>query len=442
MAFGKEGGLVQTASHPGPTGEALPEEAGGADVSLSVISAYGFLGMPLAFVALPIYVHIPKLYADLGLSLSVIGAVLLIARIWDAAIDPLIGWGGDRWGRRRAAIVAAAPLLVLGLWGLLHPPAGDASAARLLGMLFVVYLGYSLASVNHHAWGAELSRHTHLRTRIVAVREGFALFGVVLAAALPGLIGTTLADGLAQMSWYFVGFLLAAVLCLRWVREVPVAAQRREPGALWRALSKRSFQRLLAVFAVSGIAAAIPASLVLFFVADVLQAAAYSGAYLALYFVAGALGLPVWVWLSRRVGKLVAWAMGMVLAIVVFVWAATLGAGDLLPFAIICALSGLALGADLALPASVLADVIEREGGGAGSYFGWWNFLAKLNLALAAGLSLPLLAWLGYVPGAVSAEGVAALAWVYALVPAVLKGLAVLLLCSQRALIEPIGARS
>ena len=36
--------------------------------------AYGLLGLPLAFAALPIYVHAPKLYGgDLGLSLAVVG---------------------------------------------------------------------------------------------------------------------------------------------------------------------------------------------------------------------------------------------------------------------------------------------------------------------------------------------------------------------------------
>ncbi|GAB2902115.1 MFS transporter [Uliginosibacterium flavum] len=409
------------------------------DVPLPVLGAYGLLGMPLAFVALPIYVHVPKLYADFGLSLSAIGAVLLLARIWDALIDPLIGLWGDRWGRRRAAIFAAVPLLSLGLLGLLHPPAGDASAARLLGMLLIVYLGYSLATVNHHAWGAELSSHTHLRTRITATREAFALFGVVLAAALPGVLGASLADGLAQMSWLFVGLLLVAAAALWIVPQAPVSTARALPGALYRALFSRRFQRLLAVFALSGIAAAIPASLVLFFVADVLQAEQHSGAYLALYFVAGAAGLPLWVWLARRLGKLFAWGIGMALSIVVFVWAGTLGAGDLIPFAVICALSGLALGADLALPPSVLADLIERDAGaGAGSYFGWWNFVAKLNLALAAGLSLPLLAWLGYVPGSTDEQGHMALAWVYAGVPALLKCLALALLWRQRAAIESI----
>jgi Na+/melibiose symporter-like transporter len=97
----------------------------------------------------------------------------------------------------------------------------------------------------------------------------------------------------------------------------------------------------------------------------------------------------------------------------------------------VCVLSGLAFGADLALPASLLADVIDddedREGRPDGVYFGMWHLLEKLALALAAGIALPLLQWLDYSPG-VPAETGSALSVVYALVPCVIKLAAALLL--------------
>jgi GPH family glycoside/pentoside/hexuronide:cation symporter len=399
-------------------------------LSAGALFVYALLGLPLAFVALPIYVHLPKLYADFGLSLGQIGAVLLAARVWDAIIDPLIGAWGDRHGSRRASILLAVPLLIAGYFGLLAPPSGFVGAGWLLLMLLIVYLGYSLASVNHHAWGAELSADPLQRTRITAAREGCALLGVLLAAVLPGLLAPTLGAGLMRLAWVFATVMLLSAALLWRVPHMPRQPALRESG-LYAALGSARFRRLLVVFAVSGIAAAIPASLVLFFVADVLGAEAQSGVFLGIYFLAGAAGLPFWVWLARLRGKRFAWGAGMALAVVVFVWAGTLGAGDVMAFAMICALSGLALGADLALPPSLLADLIGREQGGAGSYFGWWNFTAKLNLALAAGLGLPLLGWLGYVPGEKGGQGVLALAWVYAGVPAVLKLLALALLWRQ-----------
>ena len=113
-----------------------------------------------------------------------------------------------------------------------------------------------------------------------------------------------------------------------------------------------------------------------------------------------------------------------------FVWAYFLGAGDVTAFAAICLLSGLAFGADLALPASLLADLIDGDETGGrpdGAYAGLWHLLEKLALALAAGLALPLLQWLGYAQG-VAAQAGSALSVVYALLPCMIKLAAALLL--------------
>ena len=143
----------------------------------------------------------------------------------------------------------------------------------------------------------------------------------------------------------------------------------------------------------------MPATTVLFFVDDVIGAGARAGWFLAAYFVAGGFSLPLWVALARRWGKAHAWLLGMAVSVIAFAWAAGLGTGDDVAFALICLASGLALGADLALPPAILADQLARGEAGAGACFGWWNFVTKANLALAAGLALPLLALLGYAPG-------------------------------------------
>ena len=55
--------------------------------------AYGLLGLPLAFVALPLYVLLPNHYArEFGMPLATLGSVLLAARLLDAVSDPLLGW--------------------------------------------------------------------------------------------------------------------------------------------------------------------------------------------------------------------------------------------------------------------------------------------------------------------------------------------------------------
>ena len=407
---------------------------------LSRVIAYGALGLPLAMAALPVYVHVPRLYAETaGISLSALGALLLIARLADAGIDPLLGMWSDRARRRQHLILLALPLLAAGMFALLHPPASGASG-WLMASLLLTYFGFSLASVAYQSWGADLGGDSNQRTRLTASREGFGLLGVVLAASLPAVVSSELSGGLSLLAWLFLPVVLLAGLLTVFgspgetSRASPTVKSSGNEGvfvALWQVLDDHRFRRLLLVFVVNGVAAALPATLVLFFVADVLQAESSSGAFLALYFISGVACLPLWVAMSRRFGRVAAWVVSMLVAVAAFSWAWLLGAGDVWAFAIVCLLSGAALGADLTLPAALLADMAQpsaEAGVGrsdarqAGSYFGWWNLVAKLNLALAAGLALPLLDVLGYQPG--GGGDTAGLSAVYGLAPLFFKLLA------------------
>ncbi|MDX2217961.1 MAG: MFS transporter [Burkholderiales bacterium] len=409
--------------------------------------AYGGLGLPLAMAALPIYVHVPKFYADtLGLSLASIGFLLLLARAFDAIQDPLLGYWSDRTrqtGRGRGVwIGVGAPLLALGMIGLFVPPELSTTGLSiwLVAMLLVVYTAYSMITISYQAHGAEMSADPNERTRIVSFREGLGLIGVFLAAALPEILSklSGARAGFAQFSYLFGP--LIVILALVMMRSSPpavtthVSDEKRIFAVMLKPFGNASFRPLLWIFVMNGIAASIPATLVLFFIEDAIQRPDLTAQFLIAYFAAGAAGMPLWVKLSSRIGKGRAWFCGMILSIAAFVWAFLLGPGDATAFFIICIMSGLGLGADLALPPSILADVIdidERAGKGRneGAYFGLWNLVTKGNLALAAGVALPLLGWLGYAPkGSHSTEVLTALAAVYALLPCMLKAVAALLL--------------
>ncbi|MBS1132789.1 MAG: transporter [Proteobacteria bacterium] len=404
-------------------------------MSNRTVLAYGALGLPLAFAALPIYVHVPRYYAETtGMELALLGAILLGARLLDAFIDPWLGWLADHLPRRRMLAVSLVPF-ALGFVALLNPPS-DFAALWLLATLALTYLGFSTASVSYQAWGAAAGGDSAQRTRLVASRECFGLIGVVLAAALPSVLASDLSIGIARLSWVLPPLLLiAAAATFSQVGTDASMPRSSEPlgASLRRTLSQVAFRRLLGVFIANGIAAALPATLFLFFVADVLGAASASGPLLALYFVAGAASFPLWVRLAGRFGRVRAWGLAMVLAMGAFAGAGLLGSGDIAAFTLICLMSGLALGADLALPAAIAADLGQRQGL-AGACFGVWNLVAKLNLALAAGLALPLLDLLGYRPGGES--GLGALTFAYALLPLGFKLLAATLLWRWRHSLE------
>ena len=397
---------------------------------------YGLLGLPLAFVALPLYVILPNHYArEFGVPLATLGAILLGARLFDAVIDPFLGRLSDRLFADSARAVLklgalASVVLAIGFALLFFPLVKTPSAlsAWAAVVLVVTYAAYSALSVSHQSWGAMLGGNESQRSRIVAWREGLGLVGVVLASITPVVLGLP-----ATTALFFIAILVGWLAWTRAPRPVAAVAVRSvsasaPPNMMWVPLQQPAFRALLGVFLLNGIASAVPATLVLFFIQDRLQAPqSMEPLFLGVYFVCAALSIPLWLALVKRVGLARSWWAGMFLAIAVFAWATQLGAGDTTAFLLVCALSGVALGTDLALPGAMLAGVIQnagQSGRAEGAYFGWWNFATKLNLALAAGLALPLLGLFGYAPGARDAQALNALVIAYCVLPCVLKAAA------------------
>ena len=402
---------------------------------------YGLMGLPLAFVALPLYVVLPNYYArEFAMPLATLGLVLLGARLFDAFIDPLLGrWSDHLFGRSTNAVLrwgfVAAVGLALGFALLFFPPVRDVPSLVIwaTACLMLTYLGYSLLSILHQSWGAMLGGDEAKRSRVVAWREGLGLVGVVIASVAPVAFGLPVTTAL-----FFMALAAGWWAWSRAVRpSVASATSANHPlsgtvNSFWLPFSRPGFRALLAVFVVNGIASAIPATLILFFVQDRLQApAATEPLFLGSYFLSAALTIGLWLKVVKRIGLARTWGLGMLLSISVFIFAAQLGAGDITAFVLVCALSGVALGTDLALPGALLAGTIAANGDrgqAEGAYFGWWNFATKLNLALAAGVALPALSALGYQPGARDAQALQTLTWAYCLLPCVLKSLAAVLL--------------
>ncbi|MDX1442143.1 MAG: MFS transporter [Gammaproteobacteria bacterium] len=399
--------------------------------------AYGLLGVPLAVLGLPLYVYLPTFFAeDIGIAIGTVGTVLLVARLVDMFTDPLIGTASDylptRWGRRYPWLLAGAPMLMAGSWYLFVPPT-DAGAGYLLLWSLVTYLGWTLVILPYTALGAEISDDYHVRSRITVSREGFVILGTLLAVGIPGVLeyqGVPRGEALRVLAWFLLVVIpLAVIALLAAIRE---PRQRTETVNLkdgWKILKKnRSFTRLLVAYLLNGLANGLPASLFLLFVNHVLDKQEWTGIYLGVYFLAGVVSLPLWLNLAGRFGKHRVWIASMLWASLVFVWVPFLGAGDIWWFMAICVLSGVSLGVDQALPASIQADVVDEdtaEGGGgrAGLYFGLWSMATKLSLALAVGIAFPLLELAGFDPQSGAAEngGLMALALMYGGLPVLFK---------------------
>ncbi|MBU0656689.1 MAG: MFS transporter [Gammaproteobacteria bacterium] len=369
---------------------------------------YGLAGLPLAILGLPLYIYLPSFYAQqTGLSLSIIAIVLLVAYFLNILAGPLVGWLNDRTqsriGRRKLFMWLGAPLLLVGSEYLLHP-AGGVDGFYLFIWLSIAGFGGTLISVPWHAWGAELTRNYHDKSALAASREIFIIIGMIIAIALPKLAATE-SNTAATLEWLNALLWGLMPLCLLpaliWLVERRPFMQFEHMRRMGGILSAHpAIHHLFPAWFITSFANALPASLFILFTSHVLQAPEQMEMALAVYFLSGVLGLPLWLKLARLIDKSRVWVLALCLSAVSLVWTPLLGAGDLYWFLAICALSGLAFGAEMALPASMLADVAQQmqyQGNSqTGLLFGLWNLLGKLALALAVSMTFPLLDWAGW----------------------------------------------
>lgn len=401
------------------------------------LAAYGLPALPLAALGIPVHVHLPTFYAeDLGLGLAAVGSALLAARLVDVVADPVIGLvcdHGDRhtpWGRHRRKLwlAAALPVLAVAGWHLFRP-AADAGPFDLAWWSALFYLGLTAMTVPFLAWGAEWSDDYAQRTRIAGWREAFALVGVVAAIAVPAALSLDRPATLALLLPAALALLLPAVALAAWMVPAPpprpaLPLSALPMSALRTLWGNRPFRRLLGAQTVNAAANALPATLFVLYVGDHLGRPDQSGPLLLAYLLAAIVSVPLWLALAHRHGKHRMWSLSLVLTALAFLPAVALAPDQWLVFAVLCVLTGMGLGADLALPAAMLADVVDEHSaqagdGRAGLYAALWSLAGKLALAAAVGVAFPLLDRAGFVPGSGTAP--LALPLLYAGFPVALK---------------------
>ncbi len=393
---------------------------------------WSLFGATLAAAGLPIYIHAPKFYVDeYGVSLAALGVVLFALRLLDVAQDPFFGWLAERLRVQRAQAVAAALAVMaaamVGLFAVAPPVAPLLWFALTLTALFSAF---SFLTVTFYAEGVakagRLGHGGHLR--LAAWREAGALIGISAAAVAPAALALAPGSPLALLAAGFAALCLLSALAMR--REWGAG---RAPGACgFRAvLSDSVARRLLVLALINATPVAVTSTLFLFFVESRLAASGWEGPLLLLFFLAAALSAPLWGRAAEAVGAKRALLAGMALSILAFGFAATLGAGDVVPFAVICLASGAALGADMTLLPAIFACRMATVAPGAGQAFGLWSFVSKFTLAFAAVTLLPLLQASGFAAGEANApEALFALTALYALLPCALKLAAIALLAA------------
>jgi len=404
---------------------------------------YGFLALPLAFAGLPLYINAPDFYTrEIGVSIGVIGMVLLFVRLFDAIQDPLIGYFSDKYADKRYSIMLFGSLLLLvGMAALfIGPSSTDFVVAWFAFSMLLATSGFSIVSINLNMMGGFWFNSHQLRTTVSAWRESLGLVGLLLAAILPTLL-TGFFDVSTAYQWLVFIFSILLVVAISFFRFFVTSLSKQHAVFSIKTVKSFSFlplllgeqKRFFAISFLSHLAASLPAVMVLFFIKDYLQAEHLIGLFLVVYFISGAIFMPLWVKLASRIGKEKTWLVAMVLAIITFMGATTLSQDAFISYGIICLLSGIALGADLALPASILADRINDSNSEteATQIYGVLAFLPKLAVAVCSGLAFITLDIIGFKAGAENSQSVLnGIVLLYAFVPCVIKLIAAFYLWS------------
>ncbi len=411
------------------------------------LSAFVSPEAPFSAFLMAVVVFVPPFYAgSMGLGLSTVGLIFGLTKLWDVFTDPVFGVLSDRWhtrwGRRLPWLVVSVP--VLGLCTYMTFVPGPSVGGAYFGFWMVLlYVGWTIGSVSHIAWAAELSTDYHERSRISAYKQGAALVGslglILLVAYADGAGNSSDADRMRLIALTLLVLLPSSVAAALWSTPEPntdKSIKQRSRKTLRVLMGNRPLRLLLAANLLLGIAAGGAAGMVLFYVEDALQLGSWSSFALVPFLFSGLLFLPLFVTLSRRIGKHRTLCYALIYQIAASILYLIIPVGSVL----ITSVAFLFLGANQAvgtyIPRAIMADVTDidtAESGvqQTGLYMSLLQSTSKVAAALAIGLSYPILSMVGYDPSpeAINPDGALfGLRMMMVLFPGVTFGLVILIM--------------
>jgi len=351
----------------------------------------------------------------LGVGAGLAGLVVFAPKAWDVLLNPWIGARSDattsRWGPRRPWMLAGGltlPLLFVLVFA--GPGAPPALAAGWVAVTFLLAAtAYGCFQVPYVAQPAEITTDPGERATLMSWRVAALALGILVAGAgapaVVELAGGGRAGHLAMAAFVAVllaGGMLGAVVG---TRRAPTLTRTSSEGRLLAtlrvAVRVRPFRLLLVGFVVQALGIGVMLAGVPYYARQVLGDPA-AGTLLFVALVGPAiLVMPLWLRVSRRVGK----RTGLLASSTVFaVGAAALALGAPGRTGLVLALVvvvGIGYAGMQMFPLAMLPDVVAADEASsgerrAGVFTGVWTAAETLGLAVGPGLLGVLLGLAGY----------------------------------------------
>ena len=387
-------------------------------LSLPTLAVFSLPALVSAITHGPIAGVLPALYAStFGLDLALIGTALLIARLFDAITDPMIGYGSDitrsRWGKRKPWMIAGMLIVTASLY-LLFVPVQNAGIVYFLALSLLLYLGWTIQEIPYASWIAEISRDSDERVKINTVRTLAAFVGGFLFTIAPLLVaesgGNMNFDVLGRIAVLALFFVPLSTVLAVWLvpqGEVSKTAETPQLKELWRSLRiNRAFQFFLAAYFLIGLASGVAGTVSFLYMDSYLQ---IGDRYAEVYgpaFIVGPLMLPVWLFLLNHFGKYRVTAIGFAFWAMVMPapWFFEPGPGAVLPMIAYMIVYSAFVPLLMVTMPTILADIIDYDElqtgkNRAGQFNAFLALISKAMAGIGGPLAFILIGIFGYQPG-------------------------------------------
>lgn len=400
-----------------------------------------FLALPLSFVGIPIYLNIADFYAQkFGLSLVLIGVLLACVRFIDAVQDPFVGYYSDflcsKKITRKKIINIFSLLLSLGFFLVFNPlPNLENVGASIwfFATLSLTYLCFNFVIINFESLIAVIAQNDKERIALNSAKEFLGLIGMIFAFTIPVIFNQVL-QGTKQQNYFYLSLVFAALILLNvtaFLPKVETLNQLKKPSHKINfkiIFADKKFLNFALIFFLNSIAVSLPAANMNFYIREVLLLEQNLPYFLATYFIAACLFIPLWRYLFSKFGIIKSWIISIAGAISTFAFAYFLNEQNAMYFYLVCLLSGAFLGADLIAVPTILAQITKEKSEMVSSYFALWNFLTKIALMIAASGSLIILGFFGYQPQNSALQNLNSISFFYAALPCLIKAVVIILL--------------
>ena len=368
---------------------------------------YGIGDLGNAVVNSAIQFFLMKFYTDAALvPPALAGNALLLGKIWDAVNDPLFGWITDRtksrFGKRRVFMIFGAIPLAISIALLWFVPTQDRIWTFVwIAATFILFdTVWTLTNVPYYSLTSELTDDYDERSSLTTYRMAMAvpayLVGVALTPAIVGLFA------LQRTGYAFIGIaygilagiaLLVSAAGLRERTGLTVAKPDASPiKSLLQALKNKAFIWLCLTYFTVNISFAFIKILMAYYVEYHLLMKAEISIVMGLLLVCVTISLPFWRWLSQKMDKGPAYAIGMGVGALAVMITFFLPHERTLLIYLASVLAGFGFAANWIFPWAMVADVgdqdrLETGQQRSGMYYGVWGLATKISEALALAAS-------------------------------------------------------